>query len=1375
MQLIALDGSDNQYELDIEKGSPVTADFNFKDIKDLKSKGSHTYNFRLPSSVANEKYFGHYFMVGSYFAGAGSYNPFARREAYLLQDTIEVFRGFIQLTNVYLREGNKYEYECILFSPEVNFLDSLKGLKFNQLNYLEWQHTLTPNNIYNSYVLEDIDNGNLIWSFWDYGMGLASNDTATGYDNWFGSPGGTFLTYNAEHINMRLLRPQARVKSLIDKIMEYSGYTYTSAFLDSAYFSKIYCDLNWSARDSVKVTVPAQDYYVQALNSTTQTINTYSGTFSQLLVADTEISDVSNSWSQQSTAGYTFSKWTNQRSGSYVVTMEADVTFATPQVDGNMGFAIYKNADFSSIPYAYEYVGNGSQYGQQVTGGTVTFSTTINTQSVGDEFFFAWWNSDLVPEMGVTIANFKIVINAVNTQGTSNQVYVPNLFGDLSCEAWMRGIMQKFNLVVVPNKNDSKNLLIEPYNDYTDSGTTKDWSNKIDFKKDVQIIPPTKYSGRKVVFSDEQKGDYVSETLGYNNVDEFGYGSYIEPGIQNQFSEKNTQFKTIFSPTINYPLNGMNTDLGFYSCARFGINNGVKKNVGGMCLSFYHGTHSLPTNKVYKLNYANTGESGSFDGADRTLVPFFSEYDKKNFTQAQSTDTFSINWHTGIFVPVCEWDALAFKGSVKKYWANYILDNFNVNSRMLSCHMRLTPRDIADFTFGDVITINSQNYKINSIKGYPISSTGVCKVELLATFESINVPIVVGGGGTSSTDPFGGFIECPYEPVFFNIYTGIGTFNNTTLGTTQDITQDCCVSFGLYWNEDNDKCYNAPPDDNDSQPPIGDGTIGSDDNTDLDDNTITGGGGGNGWGQDSMTIEYLYNHDIKGKENELYKPDEHIIKGDKNKIKEMTKRVAIFGSQNDVGLNVRTSTINGNENQIRTIQSNQTLFTENVTFSTTINDVVITGDNAIARINGDRIQSVKLPNTTPVAGTSQRGEFIVKFRTDGNYVNNPVGQYGLIEFTNGKYNSIANKDAIRFSDKSNIIISTELIGVSEIPVDNVFSTKALIRKTFQVSQYIVPNVLSSSTEFSDISTALGSVDYSIYPLLKIPYTTEQSGIAFNVFTDRYRDAINWTLKVSYETTPLASGTLNIIPYPPYLADCELWLDASNEASVIVNGSDDVQEWKDISGQTNHVLQASSTYKPKYRRDNWDKPYIDFDGSSANLTSTDVDLRNLFNFNNTFVVVYKSDITTAEYYGQVLVGGNTNNSFAVRCGLRVNANGNGGAGGSDSITFSNQISTTNFNACNIPNAGVTNYSIAVGRKTGTTCQVFDGNGNTDTESNGINQNSIARFCIGGSSYNGTSDIAEFNGRIYEVFAYADAKSDAEIEKIISYCKTKWNIQ
>ena len=130
--LVAIDSDGNKHYLDILEGQPITADFNFKDITDLKTKGSHTYNFRLPSSVVNDKYFANYFMVGSFNDGTNNnFNPYFKAEAYLLQDTIEVFTGYLQLANVYLRKGNRYEYEVILFSNSVNLIDDLKKFKIS--------------------------------------------------------------------------------------------------------------------------------------------------------------------------------------------------------------------------------------------------------------------------------------------------------------------------------------------------------------------------------------------------------------------------------------------------------------------------------------------------------------------------------------------------------------------------------------------------------------------------------------------------------------------------------------------------------------------------------------------------------------------------------------------------------------------------------------------------------------------------------------------------------------------------------------------------------------------------------------------------------------------------------------------------------------------------------------------------------------------------------------------------------------------------------------------------------------------------------------------------------------------------------------------
>ena len=63
--LVAIGTDGTKHFLDLMKGQPISLDFNFKDITDLKTKGSYSYNFRLPSSIANDKFFANYYMVGS--------------------------------------------------------------------------------------------------------------------------------------------------------------------------------------------------------------------------------------------------------------------------------------------------------------------------------------------------------------------------------------------------------------------------------------------------------------------------------------------------------------------------------------------------------------------------------------------------------------------------------------------------------------------------------------------------------------------------------------------------------------------------------------------------------------------------------------------------------------------------------------------------------------------------------------------------------------------------------------------------------------------------------------------------------------------------------------------------------------------------------------------------------------------------------------------------------------------------------------------------------------------------------------------------------------------------------------------------------------
>ena len=48
--------------------------------------------------------------------------------------------------------------------------------------------------------------------------------------------------------------------------------------------------------------------------------------------------------------------------------------------------------------------------------------------------------------------------------------------------------------------------------------------------------------------------------------------------------------------------------------------------------------------------------------------------------------------------------------------------------------------------------------------------------------------------------------------------------------------------------------------------------------------------------------------------------------------------------------------------------------------------------------------------------------------------------------------------------------------------------------------------------------------------------------------------------------------------PRLLPNVRLWLDVSNESSIVLNGSS-VSQWSDLSGDNNHAAQTTATDQP----------------------------------------------------------------------------------------------------------------------------------------------------------------------------------------------------
>ena len=1329
--IVAIDEDNKKHYLNVLKGQPVTIDLNFKDITDLKTKGSHTYNFRLPSSMANDGFFSSYFMVGSYSDGTNNnFNPFIKTEAYILQDDIEVFSGSLQLTNVFLREGNRYEYEIIIYASSVTFMDDLKGVNLNDVDLTEYNHTPAIGLVKESWASNQIASGKVVYSLYDYGNGNATSLAET-----FINPLSTNVALDGENMfNISKLRPQVQVRSLITKILAHKGYTYTSAFFDTAEFAKIFCDANYNGSETLESQIPTTAYKVVANNSSSFIVN-YNAMFAAFKTPtvaldnfndfnDTDFSyDPPHSGLYQFTIGFTIDPTNNLGANS---PLEIRVNeYATSTGDLSTETVIAQTINVGDLTATYTSITQIQLDASKFYRVEVYTPNGINYFAIAGEV--------------MTITNAFIQIDLLEGATSQQTVDLGVLFSGLTCLSFMQSIIKKFNLVVIPNKENNKELYIEPYKDYMSTTTAKNWDKKIDFKKDVQIVPPTKLAGKNVVFKDEPSRDYVYQS--FAKIHPYTYGEYTEY-LGNEFSEKDNNFTSIFSPTIAYPMHSGN----FYSSPIIVPDGNGYKNVGGIRLSFYHGAATLPDNQRIRLTdtYQQTQNN---QGLQVNTVPYFSPFSEQYFTN--SNTVYTLNWGCTLTTDIVTWETIPLQGLAFKYWLAYIKNNFDINARMLVAYLWLTPRDIKDFQFNDTIRINGEDYIVNSIKGYPVSSAGVCKVELLKTYNTF-----------TEFNIFSDSTDCG-TIADYNVFYGM--IQNAAGNILQD--EGCCTALGFYYYNGSfgTYCYNTP---NPNQQ-----------DTDIPHSLLTNSDTNNNINGNTNVAQFEQGGNIRGSFNTVVKGGREVqINGDNNVIRSKCSQINITGDNNEINEQVTKTTVVGKNNFIEPYKDYRVLNGETLNYTNSLTNINITGDQGKALNNNETILSTGLVGFTQ--GSNQSVTHLIKTSVAGGLRDAWIGKEGAFTTypNSATYNTDLNINSFRLPQKTVILLRITLQATTATTT-NTLNTQTWNEVTeFKILSGTAPIILSSTQISSSQSSQFSGATISIIPTSNIPYVYNAYLIKLGLPFSTLVNECDYSIKTEYSTTPLA-GTVTSNILPTDISNLRLWLDASNFSSlgfntVAANGQL-LSSWNDLSGASNNVAQTNATYMPRWFSGYTNgRPYIDWDGTSACMFSTASALTLLANSDNTFIAVFESDITTSETSGQIVTGVNTSTALP-RAGIAVNPNGSWGGASNDSVSYYNSTNLGALFTTSIASAGVTDPKIVVGRKNGTALDIIDENGSTNTGT-GSSTTTGAYYTVGGR-WTGSVDYAEFNGRIHEIIVYSDNISNAERDRLIFYLKNKWNIQ
>ena len=116
---------------------------------------------------------------------------------------------------------------------------------------------------------------------------------------------------------------------------------------------------------------------------------------------------------------------------------------------------------------------------------------------------------------------------------------------DIKQKDFFMSIVKMFNLYIEPDKNNEKNLFIEPRDDFYDN-ITQDWSQKLDISQQLQYLPMGALDSKEYLFTYKQDKDYYNEL--YESTWNEIYGEREEE-IDNDFINKKYKTNIIFSPT----------------------------------------------------------------------------------------------------------------------------------------------------------------------------------------------------------------------------------------------------------------------------------------------------------------------------------------------------------------------------------------------------------------------------------------------------------------------------------------------------------------------------------------------------------------------------------------------------------------------------------------------------------------------------------------------------------------------------------------------------------------------------------------------------------------------------------------------------------
>jgi hypothetical protein len=535
---------------DIKMSNNVTGLF---DIGVLPS--DFTRQITLPGTKVNNAFFEHVYdiSIDSPFLFATN----QKVPAYFDFDSVFLSQGYLQLNKVNVI-ANKFidSYEVTIYGTLSSFARTINRAFLTDLtgSLSQYNHTSSLANITSSWG-GNLFNGDIVYPLAEYGQQISY----TPEENQFGidSPSGSLCVQD--------FKPSIRIKKVWDAIFDYAGYTYTSSFWEQSWLDNVYMVCNNQLRYPVySGSIDLETYglfKVGPLSGSGTDVLLNAGTVTPFPYFNIQ----QNQGGQLDTSlNYTLGFSTELR-GELQLNFEISAS-GTPGASGYPTFDLIVSGSSGNTTTPLTNI-NNFMYDTAIYN-----NNTIRTQKFE---LLTPFNTSILPsgiyrfyikytKNGDT--NFNVILNPDNNVKGYLSITKVNQGGDglvmkigdnmpfgttgIKLVDWIRGIQQKFNLVIYPSKINQREFIVETFNDWYNKGERKDFNRYINLDEKIEVIPANNLAVNKLNFGDTLDGDYISQQFAKQQNREFGKSYYVD--TNNFYSQGTFEVKTTLasSPLI---------------------------------------------------------------------------------------------------------------------------------------------------------------------------------------------------------------------------------------------------------------------------------------------------------------------------------------------------------------------------------------------------------------------------------------------------------------------------------------------------------------------------------------------------------------------------------------------------------------------------------------------------------------------------------------------------------------------------------------------------------------------------------------------------------------------------------------------------------